>query len=104
MLSCPSRRNVREAHQIWSVLSPFRVSVTKGNWRKKQGISNNISFSREKVFFRYKDGAKHYSMGLSAFKKLAQEAGTIYKYGRIVLVDANAIDEYLELCREPASV
>ena len=70
MLSCPSRRNVREAHQIWSVLSPFRVSVTKGNWRKK----------------------------------LAQEAVAIYKYGRIVLVNANAIDEYLEMFREPASV
>ena len=50
----------------------------------------------KKVFFRYKDGTKHYIMGLSAFKKLALEAGAIYKYGRIVLVNANAIDEYLE--------
>ena len=54
----------------------------------------------KKRFYRYKDGAKHYSMGLTAFKQLAKEAGATYKYGKIVMVDADIIDDYLEMFRE----
>ncbi len=60
---------------------------------------STVSVDRKR-FFRYKDGAQHYSMGLTAFKQLAKEAGAIYKYGKMVFVNADIIDEYLEMFRE----
>lgn len=50
----------------------------------------------DKRYVRYKDGAKMYNMGLSKFQEMAREANAVIKYGKIVLVDRVAIEEYLE--------
>lgn len=47
-------------------------------------------------FVRYKDGAKMYHMGKTKFQELAKEAKACYKYGNIVLVNTELIDECLE--------
>ena len=53
-----------------------------------------------KKFARYGEGAQLYSMSQSTFEKLAKEAKAIYKYNKLVLVNTEKIDEYLELFHE----
>ena len=53
-----------------------------------------------KKFVRYGEGAQLYSMSESTFEKLAKEAKAIYKYNKLVLVNTEKIDEYLELFHE----
>ena len=54
----------------------------------------------EKKFVRYGEGAQLYSMSQSTFEKLAKEAKAIYKYNKLVLVNTEKIDQYLELFHE----
>ena len=53
-----------------------------------------------KKFVRYGEWAQLYSMSQSTFEKLAKEAKAIYKYNKLVLVNTEKIDEYLELFHE----
>ena len=58
-------------------------------------MENMLQYGRKK-FVRYDEGAKIYSMGLHTFQDLAKEAGAIYRIKRVVLVNTDIIDEYLE--------
>lgn len=58
-----------------------------------------LQYGRKK-FVRYDEGAKIYSMGLHTFQDLAKEAGVIYRIKRVVLVNTDIIDEYLENFKE----
>ena len=53
----------------------------------------------KKRLVRYKDGAKMYSMGMNKFQTLAKDAGAILKIDRMVLVDLDIFDQYLETFR-----
>ena len=53
----------------------------------------------EKVFFRYDEGAKRYSMCKHSFMKLAADAGAVYKINKISLVNTKIFEEYLETFR-----
>ena len=44
--------------------------------------------------------AKLYSMGLHTFQELARDAGAIYRVKRIVLVNTELVDEYMENFRD----
>ena len=52
-----------------------------------------------KKFVRYKEGAELYSMGMNKFQTLAKDAGAILKIDRMVLVDLDIFDQYLETFR-----
>ena len=70
--------------------------------RKKSEVpemEKMLQYGRKK-FVRYDEGAKIYSMGLHTFKDLAKEAGAIYRIKRVVLVNTDIIDEYLENFKE----
>ena len=54
----------------------------------------------KKKFVRYDEGAKLYSMGLHSFQELAREANAVYHVKRIVLVNTEVIDEYMENFRD----
>ncbi len=54
---------------------------------------------RKKRLVRYKEGAEMYSMGMNKFQELAKDAGAILKFPRMVLVDLDTFDEYLESFR-----
>ena len=56
--------------------------------------------SGRKNLVRYDEGAKLYSMGLHTFQNLAKDAGAIYRIKRVVLVNTDIIDEYLENFKE----
>lgn len=53
----------------------------------------------KKRLVRYKEGAEMYSMGMNKFQTLAKEAGAILKIDRMVLVDLDVFDRYLESYR-----
>lgn len=55
--------------------------------------------AQRKRLVRYKDGAKMYSMGMNKFQTLAREAGATLKIDRMVLVDLDLFDAYLETFR-----
>ena len=54
----------------------------------------------KKKFVRYAEGAALYSMGLHTFQDLAKEAKAVYHVKKIVKVNTEAIDEYLECFRD----
>ena len=53
-----------------------------------------------KKFVRYEEGAMLYSMGVDTFQQLAKDARAVYHVKRIVLVNLDLIDEYLEAFRD----
>lgn len=52
-----------------------------------------------KRFVRYKEGAELYSMCQSKFEEMAKEAQATYKLNKLVLVNCDIFEEYLELYR-----
>ena len=52
--------------------------------------------TNSKRFVRYPEGAEMYSMSLSKFQQLAKDAKACYKMNRLVLVNLDILDEYLE--------
>lgn len=69
------------------------------DWRMIK-VGNKIpSPSERKKFVRYKEGAELYSMCQSKFEQLAKDAGAIYKVNKLVLVNCDRVDEYLETFR-----
>ena len=52
----------------------------------------------KKRLVRYKE-AEMYSMGMNKFQTLAKDAGAILKIDRMVLVDLDIFDQYLETFR-----
>ena len=53
----------------------------------------------KKRLVRYKEGAEMYSMGMNKFQTLAKDAGATLKIDRLVLVDLDVFDQYLETFR-----
>ena len=50
----------------------------------------------KKKWVRYDEGAILYSMGINSFRQLAKDAKAIYRVNRIVLVNTEKVDEYME--------
>ena len=67
---------------------------------KEADVMQKIARKFEKKrLVRYKEGAEMYSMGMNKFQALAKDAGAILKIDRMVLVDLDTFDEYLETFR-----
>lgn len=52
-----------------------------------------------KRFVRYQEGAELYSMSKSKFEEMAKAAKAIYKVNKLVLVNVEIFEEYLETFR-----
>ena len=52
-----------------------------------------------KKFVRYKEGAEMYSMCQSKFERMAHEAKATYKLDKLVLVNTELFEKYLETFR-----
>ena len=63
--------------------------------KKKEPIDYDIKVT-DKKYVRYKEGAERYSMGLHTFQELAKEAGAIYRVRRVVLVNTEIFEDFLE--------
>ena len=76
------------------------LSSTQGLQSLRFDLENQpLVKSGKKRFVRYQEGAELYSMGLHTFEQLAKEAGAIYKIRRVVLVNLDIFDEYLDTFR-----
>lgn len=67
--------------------------------RKKEPAEFEVKVT-DKKYVRYKEGALRYSMGLHTFQDLAKEAGAIYKVRRVVLVNTEIFEDFLETFKE----
>ena len=63
--------------------------------KKKEPVDYDIKVT-DKKFVRYKEGAERYSMGLHTFQELAKEAGAIYRVRRVVRVNTEIFEDFLE--------
>lgn len=74
---------------------------TKGDeevaYRKEQ-VERTRAYAKR--FVRYKEGAEMYSIGLTKFQELAKEAHATIKVDKLVLVDCQKFEEFLETFRE----
>ena len=52
-----------------------------------------------KWFVRYNEGAELYSMSQSKFERMAKDAEATYKLDKMVLVNCDIFEEYLETFR-----
>ncbi len=66
--------------------------------KKRAQIEKTALYAKK--FVRYEEGAEKYSMGLCKFQALAKEAKAIYKVDKIVLVNCDIFENYLETFRE----
>lgn len=71
-----------------------------GNNRSKVPDLEKLVKEGRKKFVRYEEGAMLYSMGVHTFQQLAKDARAVYRVKRIVLVNLDLIDEYLEAFRD----
>ena len=55
--------------------------------------------TEKKRFVRYKEGAELYSMSQPKFEQLAKDAGAVYKLNKLVLVNLDIFEKYLESFR-----
>ena len=62
-------------------------------------LENLLKYGKKK-FVRYEEGAQLYSMGLHTFQELAKDAKAVYHVKRVVLVNTEIVDEYLENFRD----
>ena len=66
---------------------------------EKKPFGNEVKIT-DKKYVRYKEGAERYSMGLHTFQELAKEANAIYRVRKIVLVNTEIFEEFLETFKE----
>ena len=59
-------------------------------------MKNKVNAKR---LVRYKEGAELYSMCQTKFEEIAKEAGAVYKLNKLVLVNCDILDDYLETFR-----
>jgi len=73
-------------------------------YKRKRGLDTEqlqqLVRGQGKKFVRLEEGAALYSIGLNTFREIARDAGAIYRVKRIVLVNTEKIDEFLETFRE----
>ena len=72
------------------------LGIEKGEMLKS---SQKKALEDEKIFVRYDEGAKRYSMCRNSFMRLAADAGAVYKINKISLVNIKIFEEYLESFR-----
>ena len=84
---------------VASELKKRRGSVMGNNRSKVPDLEKLVKGGRKK-FVRYEEGAMLYSMGIHTFQQLAKDARAVYHVKRIVLVNLDLIDEYLEAFRD----
>lgn len=65
----------------------------------KKPLDHEVKIT-DKKYVRYKEGAERYSMGLHTFQELAKEANAIYRVRKIVLVNTEIFEEFLETFKE----
>ena len=64
--------------------------------KEAKDMKRDIDDKKKTRFVRYKEGAALYSMCQTKFERLAKDANAIYKVDKLVLVNTDILDDYLE--------
>lgn len=88
--------NARTAKNREMMLEYERIHANEVDTYIPKGMPKIQPEKPKKKFVRYDEGAELYSMSQKRFEKLAKEANAVYKLNRMVLVNMDIIDEYLE--------
>ena len=75
------------------------ISVVEEKYNKGVSAMMQKKVVSKKRLVRYKEGAEMYSMGMNKFQTLAKDAGGVLKIDRMVLVDLDVFERYLESFR-----
>ena len=75
------------------------ISVVEEKYNKGVSAMMQKKVVSKKRLVRYKEGAEMYSMGMNQFQTLAKDAGAVLKIDRMVLVDLDVFERYLESFR-----
>jgi len=87
----PGESEIREAMDRAMIMQLNLLPVARKMVLEELEMKTN-----NKRFVRYPEGAEMYSMSLSKFQQLAKDAKACYKMNRLVLVNLDILDEYLE--------
>ena len=71
-----------------------------GYKRRENDNMEGLLTEGKKKFVKYAEGAAMFSMGIHSFMDLAKEAKAVYRIRRIVLVNTDIVEEYLENFRD----
>lgn len=81
----------------------IRKKLNNQDDKKVENITKLVPNGKKK-WVRYDEGAILYSMGINSFRQLAKDAKAIYRVNRIVLVNTEKVDEYMEfMCADDPS-
>ena len=72
-------------------------SINPEKQEKLDNMAKQFAAGGKKKWVRYDEGALLYSMGIHSFMELAKEAKAVYHIRRIVLVNTEKLDEYIEV-------
>lgn len=75
------------------------ISVVEEKYNKGVSAMMQKKVVSKKRLVRYKEGVEMYSMGMNKFQTLAKDAGAVLKIDRMVLVDLDVFERYLESFR-----
>lgn len=75
------------------------ISVVEEKYNKGVSAMMQKKVVSKKRLVRYKEGAEMYSMGMNKFQTLAKDAGAVLKIDRMVLVNLDVFERYLESFR-----
>ena len=75
------------------------ISVVEEKYNKGVSAMMQKKVVSKKRLVRSKEGAEMYSMGMNKFQTLAKDAGAVLKIDRMVLVDLDVFERYLESFR-----
>lgn len=61
-----------------------------------QARDRSIAKEMRKKYLRYKEAADYYSISQTKFMRMAKDAGACYKIDKVVLVNCELFEQYLE--------
>lgn len=68
---------------------------------RDEAIRNGVVYKEWKKYRRIKDGAEYYGFGVSKFRHLAEDACAILKLQKVVLIDCERFEKFLDSFIDP---
>ena len=82
--------------------SGFEAGYEKGfKAGREEAIRNGVVHREWKKYRRVKEGAEYYGFGMRTYRVMAEDACAILKLNKIVLVDCERFEQFLDSFREP---
>ena len=75
------------------------------NQQKIDGISEKVqgirrTKIRQSKYMKYREARAYYCLGMNIIQRLAKEAGATIRIGRIVMIDTEILDKYIDSFRD----